>query len=69
MLNNKAVMTDCHFPNIQLSSAWLTLNNSHKWSRQNFSLQYQHNIKQMSDKNKDKYLLAGDYYPIPNSPN
>ena len=30
------------------------------WSRQNFSLQYQYNIKQTSDENKEKYQL-GDY--------
>ena len=34
--------------------------NSHEWPRQNFSLQYQYNIKQTSDENKDKYQL-GDY--------
>ena len=37
----------------------LTLN-SRKWPRQNFSLLYQHNIKQTSDENKEKYQL-GDY--------
>ena len=38
--------------------------------RQNFSLQYQYNIKQTNDENKEKYQL-GDYLvdPIPNSPN
>ena len=30
------------------------------WPRQNFSLQYQCNIKQKSDENKEKYQL-GDY--------
>ena len=40
----------------------LTLN-SHKWPRQNFSLQYQHNIKQAGDENKEKYQL-GDYKVI-----
>ena len=33
--------------------------NSHEWPRQNFSLQYQYNIKQKSDE-KEKYQL-GDY--------
>ena len=28
---------------------------SHKWQRQDFSLQYQYNIKQASNKNKEKY--------------
>ena len=28
--------------------------NSHKWPRKNFSLQYQYNIKQTSDENKEK---------------
>ena len=31
--------------------------NSHEWPRQNFSLQYQYNIKQTSDENKEKYKL------------
>ena len=31
----------------------LTLN-SHEWPKQNFSLPYQHNIKQTSDENKVK---------------
>ena len=30
---------------------------SHEWPRQNFSLQYQYNIKQTSDENKEKYQL------------
>ena len=34
--------------------------NSHEWPRQNFSSQYPYNIKQTSDKNKEKYQL-GDY--------
>ena len=34
--------------------------NSHELPRQNFSLQYQNNIKQTSDENKEKYQL-GDY--------
>ena len=42
-------------------SSWndLTLY-SHEWPRQNFLLQYQYNIKQTSDENKEKYQL-GDY--------
>ena len=40
----------------------LTLN-SHEWPRQNFSLLYQHNIKQTSDENREKYQL-GDYKVI-----
>ena len=35
----------------------LTLN-SHEWPRQNFSLQYQHNINQISDENKEKYQFG-----------
>ena len=31
-----------------------------KWSRQNFSLQYQYNIKQTSDEYRGKYQF-GDY--------
>ena len=38
--------------------------NSHEWPRQNFSLQYQYNIKQASDENKEKYQ-SGDYELIP----
>ena len=34
--------------------------NSHDWPRKNFSSQYQYNIKQTSDENKEKYQL-GDY--------
>ena len=37
--------------------------NSHEWPWQNFSLQYQYNIKQTSDENKEKYQL-GDYKSI-----
>ena len=33
---------------------------NHEWPRQNFSLQYQYNIKQTSDEIKEKYQL-GDY--------
>ena len=36
--------------------SWTKPFNSHKWPRQNFSLQYQYNIKQTSDKNIEKYL-------------
>ena len=32
--------------------------NSCEWSRQNFSSQYQYNIKQTSDKNKEKDQLG-----------
>ena len=32
----------------------------YEWSRQNFFLQYQYNINQASDKNREKYQL-GDY--------
>ena len=34
--------------------------NSHELPRQNFSIQYQNDIKQTSDENKEKYQL-GDY--------
>ena len=34
--------------------------NSHGWPRKNFFLQYQYNINQISDQNREKYLL-GDY--------
>ena len=37
--------------------------NSCEWPRQNFSPQYQYNIKQKSDKNKEKDQL-GDYLLI-----
>ena len=30
----------------------------HEWPRQNFSSQYQYNIKQTSDENKEKYQLG-----------
>ena len=33
---------------------------SQEWPRQNFSLQYQYNIKQTSNENNEKYKL-GDY--------
>ena len=29
----------------------------HKWPRQNFSLQYQYNVKQAGDKNREEYQL------------
>ena len=32
--------------------------NSHDWSRQNFSLQYQSNIKKTIDKNQKNYQLG-----------
>ena len=31
--------------------------NSHEWPRQNFPLQYQYNISQRSDENREKYKL------------
>ena len=31
--------------------------NCHKWPIQNFSLQYQYNIKQTSDENREEYQL------------
>ena len=37
--------------------------NSHEWPRQNFSLQYQCNVKNTSDENKEKYQV-GDYMLI-----
>lgn len=33
--------------------------NSHEWSRQSFSLQYQNNTQQTSDENKEKYQQDG----------
>ena len=39
--------------------------NTRKWPEHNFSLQYQYNIQQTSDENKDKYQL-GDYLLIQN---
>ena len=39
--------------------------NSHEWPRQNFSLQYQYNIKQTSVENKEKYQ-SQDYKLIQN---
>ena len=41
-------------------SALVSPFNSHEWPGQNFSLQYQNNIQQTSDENKEKYQL-GDY--------
>ena len=32
--------------------------NSHEWLRQNFSLQYQYNINQISDENKEQYQFG-----------
>ena len=32
--------------------------NSHEWPRQNFSLQYQYNINQISDENKEKHQFG-----------
>ena len=39
--------------------------NTHKWPGHNFSLQYQYNMQQTSDENKDKYQL-GDYLLVQN---
>ena len=36
----------------------LTPNNSYKWPRENFSLQYQYKINQISDENKEKYQFG-----------
>ena len=33
--------------------------NSHEWPRENFSLQYQYNIKQTSHENKEKNINNG----------
>ena len=49
-----------HVGSLSLSQFFLPFN-SHEWPRQNFSLQYQHSIKQTSDENKEEYQL-GDYY-------
>ena len=38
--------------------------NSHEWPRQNFSLQYQYNIKRKRAKNKEKYQLGVIQYQI-----
>ena len=43
-----------HCNNISLGEIFLTFN-SHKWSRQNFSLQYQYTMKQISDESKEQY--------------
>ena len=48
-----------HVGSLSLSQFFLPFN-SHEWPRQNFSLQYQHSIKQTSDENKEEYQL-GDY--------
>ena len=34
---------------------------SHEWPRQNFPLQYQYNINQLSDENKEKYQFGNNY--------
>ena len=41
-----------------MNIVWLF--SSHEWSKQNFSLQFQYNIKQTSDENKEEYQLE-DY--------
>ena len=42
--------------------------NPHEWPRQNFSSQYQYNINQTSDENKEKYKFE-DFLvdPVSNS--
>ena len=52
-------MQVAHVGSLSLSQFFLPFN-SHEWPRQNFSLQYQHSIKQTSDENKEEYQL-GDY--------
>ena len=44
---------------------WYFLLHSHEWPRKNFFLQYQYNIKQASNENKEKYQLR-DYKLIQN---
>ena len=63
-INNlrRYIMQQCVYPDIKplVGLEGPQPFNSHKWPRQNFSLQYQYNIKQTSDENKEKYQL-GDY--------
>ena len=49
--------------NMSILSIPYQLSNSHGGPRQNFSLQYQYNIRQTSDENKEKYQ-SGDYQLI-----
>ena len=49
--------------NMSIRSIPYQLSNSHGGPRQNFSLQYQYNIRQTSDENKEKYK-SGDYQLI-----
>ena len=42
-------------------STELKLFNSHERPRQNFSLQHQYNINQMSDENKEKYQYGNNW--------
>ena len=51
-----------HFSDLVNYSSLTSLFYYHEWSRQNFFLQYQCNIKQTSDEDK-KYQL-GDYFFI-----
>ena len=44
-----------YFVQVEETSYFLKPLNSREWPRQNFSLQYQYNIKQKSDENKEKY--------------
>ena len=39
-----------------VSKVTLKPSNSHEWPKQNFSLQYQYNIKQTSDENEKIYI-------------
>ena len=43
---------------LQLALSPLSPPSGHKWPRQNFSLQYQYNVNQISDENKEKYQLG-----------
>ena len=44
----------CHLLDLIFASPF----NSHEWPRQNFSLQDQYNINQISDENKEKYQFG-----------
>ena len=39
---------------------WCQTFTSHEWLRQNFSLQYQYNIKQIGDENKEKFQFKNN---------
>ena len=36
----------------------------HKWLRQNFSLQYQYNIKQVGDENREEYKFKWNFVEL-----